>query len=86
MNMSCIKDCDCGECEMLSECHILLVDDRNEFNEMRYDVKGFKCNYQIKYDFDTFGLKHGGFDDDIIYASRNKIVVDYLKKYFGLDV
>lgn len=84
--MSCPKECnDCLECELCQRVPILIVDDRS-FMEKRYQVDGFKCIWDIRYDFDTKGLKLGGFEDDILYVSKHKILIDYIKKIFGISI
>lgn len=84
--MSCPKNCDCLDCELCQRTPILIVDDRQPFNEMRYQLDGFKCGWDIRYDFDTKGLKLGGFEDDMLYVSQHKILVDYIKQQLGISI
>lgn len=80
--MNCPKKCNCLECEMLEQNHIItLIDDTNPFNQKRLSVNGFKCNYTAKCDFDIYALKQSGFNDDLLFTSQNKIVTDYMKAY-----
>ena len=80
--MACNKTCDFLNCEMLQRnTHILFIDDRNPFNEIRIGVNGFHCMYTGKYDVDTHSLKKAGFINDMVYASQNAIAIDYIKLY-----
>lgn len=83
--MVCNKTCNCLNCEMLERnAHILFIDDRNPFNEVRVDVNGFHCMYTGKYDVDCISLKQAGFIDNMIYASEHKIAIDYINKVYDL--
>lgn len=82
--MSCIKKCNCSECEMLqNDCYITFIDDITPAND-RVVIKGFKCGYTGKCDVDMPSLKKGGFIDTLIFASNNKIAIDYIKLYKNL--
>ena len=83
--MACNKKCDCSECELLQTNHfITFIDDLNPFNEHRVTVNGFKCGYTGKCDVDIPSLKKGGFIDDLIFASDNKIAIDYIRVFKNL--
>ena len=84
--MSCGKECnDCLECELCQRVPLLIVDDRS-FMEKRYEVSGFKCIWDIRYDLDTKRMRLGGFKDDILYISQHKILVDYINQYFSVSI
>lgn len=78
--MSCPKNCKCEQCEHLQTNEFIkFVDDRNPFGYQPSVVyRGFRCTYTGMYDIDTKSLKIGGFIDDVVYASSNKIAVDYI--------
>lgn len=80
----CNKSCKCNNCEMLQRNHfITFINDLEPFNEQRVTVNGFKCGYTGKCDVDTNALKRAGFIDDLIFASQNRIAIDYIKLYTG---
>lgn len=78
--MSCNKNCNCNECEMLSETLITLVNDDNPFCENRFSVEGLKCLKTGSLGKKNNDCKFSHYTDDLIFKSINQGAFNYFNR------
>lgn len=78
----CKKYCKCSECEMAQMSSIVAIDDRNPFNEKRYEIPMGWCTMYGVLGENTTQLKTGRFTSDILYYSeRGEVVLELIEDF-----
>ena len=78
----CNKICKCSICENATMSSIVAIDDRNPFNEKRYEIPMARCTRYAVLGENTTQLKTGRFTSDILYYSeRGEVVLELIDDF-----